>query len=173
MSTYDLRKQHVAIARKDVGKVEIGKNQGDWIKKYWPATSYTDGYSNKEPYCAAAQAYWLQQWLKNQAVLDALKMTTAQAEKWRCKSAAAFGWTTWAKDKGLEILPKNCILHMGDIVVYSYSHIEIVSDDDGTKTGPFTAIGANTNAAGSADGDGCFEKPRNRAKVREFIRLLQ
>jgi len=30
-----------------------------------------------------------------------------------------------------------------------------------------------TNAAGSRDGEGCFEKPRPRAKVLEFIRILE
>lgn len=173
MSTYDLRKQMVAIARKDVGKTEESKNKAPWISKLWPATSYPNGMENREPYCAAGMAYILREWLKNPKVLEAFGFTAAEAEKWRCKSAAAFGWTSWAKDKGLEILPKNSILHMGDIVVYSFSHIGIVSDDDGTKTGPFTEISYNTNSAGSNDGEGCVEKARSRTKVREFIRILQ
>lgn len=172
MSTYDLRKKLVAIARRDVNKVEDTKNQSPWIKKLWPATSYPEGYANREPYCAAGVAYCVREWVKDPDVAKALKMTPEEAERKRCKSAAAFGWSEWAKDKGVRVLPKNCILHLGDLAVYSFSHIEIVTDDDGTEKGPFTAIGFNTDASGSRDGQGCFEKPRSRAKVREFIRLM-
>lgn len=167
-----MRRKLLAIARKDVGKVEAGKNQGDWIKKLWPATSYPNGYKNKEPYCAAGVAYVLREWLKLDEVLDALGLTVEAAEKWRCKSARVFDWPVWAKNKGVKILAKDAILHVGDIVVFSFSHIEIVTDDDGTSSGKFTAIGYNTDAAGSREGDGCWEKSRSRAKVQCFIRIL-
>lgn len=170
--TYELRKRFVALARQDVGKVESGRNQGEWIKKFWPATSYPNGYINREPYCAAAVAFYLKQWLQLKDVLDAFKFTPEQAEKWRCKSARAFGWLEWAQARGVKILLKDSILHVGDLVVYDYSHIEIVTDDDHTKNGPFVAIGFNTNAHASADGEGAFEKPRSRARVKSFIRLI-
>ena len=172
MSTFALRKRLVDIARFDVGSVEVTKNRAPWIAKLWPATSYPDGYTNREPYCAAGLAYCLREWLNLPEVLDTFKLKPSTAEKWRCKSARAFDWEDWAKAKKLQILPKNSILKTADIVIYSYSHIELVSDDDGTKTGPFTAIGYNTNASGSRDGEGCFEKPRARASVKCFIRLL-
>ena len=172
MSTYPLRKKLIDIARRDVGKTEQSKNRAPWIAKLWPATSYPEGYNNREPYCAAGLAYCLREWILLPDVLAALKMTVSGAQKWRCKSARAFDWEDWAREKGLQILPKNCILKASDIVIYSYSHIELVSDDDGTDRGPFTAIGYNTNAAGSRDGEGCYEKPRNRSKVKCFIRLL-
>lgn len=172
MSTFALRQKHIAVARRDSGLVEVTRNQAPWIAKLWTATDYPDGMENREPYCAAGQAYCLQQWLQNDDVLKALKMSKIQAEKWRCKSAVAFRWLDWAKSKNLTVLPKSCILHAADIVVYTYSHIELVTDDDGTKDGPFTAIGYNTNAAGAADGEGCFEKPRTRSKVKAFIRIL-
>lgn len=178
--TYHLRKRLVGIARADVGKREETKNRAPWIEKLWPATSTPKFYSigNKDypkgdpPYCAAGMAYCLKMWLLTDGVIEALGMTPEQAEKWRCKSASAFGWIEWAKAHGLQVLPPKCILHMGDIVVYSYSHIELVSDDDNTVSGPFTAIGYNTNSSGSRDGEGCFEKPRSRAAVKAFIRLL-
>jgi hypothetical protein len=177
MSTFALRQKLIDIARKDVGKTEVTKNQAPWIAKYWPATTYPDGMDNREPYCAAAQAYCLREWLKLKEVLTALGMTKEQAEKWRCKSASVFkasdSWLNWAKSaKGVKVLPKNSILHTGDLVIYTYSHIEVVVDDDGGTTGPFIAIGMNTDSGGSADGDGCFEKPRPRDRVRNFIRLL-
>lgn len=160
-----------------MGKLEVTKNQAPWIAKLWTATDYPDGMDNREPYCAAGCCYNLMRWLSNGDVLEAFGFTTAQAEEWRCKSASVFrnsdsNWLKWAKEKGLQILPPFCILHMADIVIYTYSHIEWVSDDDGTDDGPFTAIGYNTDPKGSADGEGCFEKPRSRSKVQCFIRML-
>lgn len=172
MSTYPLRKKLIDIARRDVGKTEVTKNRAPWIARLWPATTYPDGHANREPYCAAGLAYCLREWLKLPDVLAALKLTATQAEKWRCKSARAFDWEDWAREKGLQILPKNCILKAADIVIYSYSHIEIVTNDDGTEIGTFEAIGYNTDSAASRDGDGCFEKRRTRVKAKCFIRLL-
>lgn len=176
--TYAIRKKLIDIARLDAGKVEVSKNTAPWIAKLWPATNYPTGMKERQPYCAAGLAYCLREWLKLPEVLKSLNMTPEQAEAWRCKSASVknfkpSNWRKWARDKGLIVLPRASILKTGDIVIYNYSHIELVTDDDGTTTGPFTAIGYNTDAAGSRDGEGCFEKPRSRAKVLEFIRILE
>lgn len=170
--TYHLRQRLLEIARRDKGRTENTKNQAPWIEKYWSATSYPEGHKNREPYCAAALCYWLREWLRDVDVLKALGFTVDQAEKWRCKSAAAFEWINWARSKELQVLNPYAVLHAGDIVVYSYSHIELVTDDDNTTDGPFVAIGANTNASASRDGEGCYEKPRNRRAVKNFIRIL-
>lgn len=177
--TYKLRIRFLNIARLDKGKVEDTKNRAPWISKYWPATSYPEGYDlnaepyyGRAPYCAAAVAYWVKEWLRDPEVLDVLGMDAKQAEKWRCKSAGAFEWVNWARKKGIQVLNPHAILHAGDIVVYEYSHIEVVTDDDNTKEGPFVAIGANTNSKASRDGEGCYEKPRSRGAVKYFIRLL-
>lgn len=173
MSTLSLRQQLIDIARLDKNKTEITKNRAPWIEKLWAATTYPEGHYNREPYCAAGVAYCLSEWLKDSHVLSALKLSPAAAETWRCKSASVKDWSKWARRRGLKILGKNNILKLGDIVIYDYSHIELVTDDDNTPTGPFTTIGYNTNASGSRDGEGCFEKPRSRAKVLEFIRILE
>lgn len=170
--TYHLRQRLLDIARRDSGRTEETKNRAPWIEKLWPATSYPEGYKAREPYCAAGVAYCVAAWLRDPEVQQALGKTADQCEKWRCRSAAAFGWLEWAKDHHIEVLPAKCILHAGDLVVYSYSHIEIVTNDDNTINGPFVAIGYNTNASGSRDGEGCFEKPRTREKVKAFIRIL-
>lgn len=170
-STLDLRRQLIAIAARDVGQMETTRNQGPAIKKFWPATNYPEGYKNREPYCAAAVCYWVQQWLAIPDVSAAFGKTAAQLEKWRCKSPAAFGWIDWAKKAGAQILsdsPAN-ILHTGDIVVFDFSHIGIVEDDSGDRI--FT-IEANTGATGGRDGDGIFRKSRPREVARCFIRLL-
>ncbi len=172
-TTYPLRLALVEIARLDKNKVEVTKNRAPWIAKLWPATSYPTGMDNREPYCAAGLAYCLREWLKLPEVLAALKLTPTAAETWRCKSAGVREWSKWARRRGLRILPKNCILKTGDILIYDYSHIEMATDDDGTTTGPLTAIGYNTNASAARDGEGCFEKPRSRKSILEVIRLLE
>ena len=174
MSTYELRKKFLAIARTNVGKVETSRNQGSWIKQLWPSTNYPEGHDERQPYCAAGMAWVLQNWLKDPAVLKALGLTAAQAEKWRCKSASCFrsdySWEGWARQNSL-LLPKTTkVFHAGDLIVYSFSHIEAYVDD--LPGGGFTAIGYNTDSGGSRDGDGCWEKPRSRAKIRSIIRLL-
>lgn len=179
--TYHLRQQLIAIARQDKGKVELTKNRAPWIEKLWPATSEAGFYKignadypqGNPPYCAAGMAYCVREWLRLPAVLAAFGFTAEAADKWRCKSPGAFEWLNWAQRRGLQVLPaKGHILHAADIVIYEYSHIELVTDDDNTTGGLFVAIGYNTNAAGSRDGEGCFEKPRSRDKVKAFVRLL-
>ena len=178
MSTFDLRQQLIEIHRTNVGKVEASKNRADWIAPLWTATNANDLYTNlksapyygRPPYCAAGMAWGLREWLRLPDVLAALKMTEAQASKWRCKSAGAFAWGEWAREKGLQFIHTSGVFHTGDIVIYKHSHIEIYVDD--TPSGGFTAIGYNTNASGSRDGEGCFEKPRSRTGVKEVFRIL-
>ena len=178
-NSYELRKRFIDIARRDRGKVESTKNQAEWIRKLWPATTLgMTGYIDRQPYCAAGMAYCLREWVHDPEVQKALGLTSdAAAEQWRCKSASVMNdphsnWVKWAKQNSLIILQPTCILHAGDLAVYKHSHIECVTDDDNTPTGPFVAIGYNTNASGSRDGEGCFEKPRNRSTVELFIRIL-
>jgi hypothetical protein len=170
-TTYGLRAKLIDIARRDVGQMETSRNQGPAMKKFWPATSYPEGYANREPYCAAGVCYWIQQWLQLPEVLAALKLTAAAAEKWRCKSAAAFGWLDWAEKKGILTLSDSIgnTLHTGDIMVFDMSHIGVVVTDSGSHV---QTIEANTGATGGRDGDGVFEKFRERSLARRFIRLL-
>lgn len=171
MSTLALRERLVAIARRDVGQVEISRNHGDFIRKYWPCTNYSEGYDDRAPYCAAACCGWLHEWLKDPEVLAALKMTPTQAEVWRCKSPAAFGWTEWARDKGLLVMSDSLAntLHTGDFMVFDMSHIGLVYDDYSNRV---KTIEANTGEGGGRDGEGVFDKDRPREMARNFIRLL-
>lgn len=169
-ATLPLREKLCAIARRHVGKTEVTRNRAPWIAPLWRPTSYPDGMNNREPYCAAGMAWCLQQWGLLPEVLTAFKMTPAQFEKWRCKSAGAFAWGIWAEEKGLQILGEDDNFHTGDLIIYRRSHIEMYVDDlPGSR---FTAIGYNTDSDGSRDGEGCFEKPRPRAGIKEVIRLL-
>jgi hypothetical protein len=171
MNTLPLRKKLIEIARRDVGQVETSRNRSAAIKRFWPATSYPDGYVNREPYCAAAGCYWLREWLRLPEVLAALGKTPAQAEAWRCKSAAAFGWTTWARKRGLLVMGDSMrnTLHTSDIMIFDMSHWGLVVDDSGEWV---DTIEANTGPSGGRDGDGIWTKRRHRSVARDFIRIL-
>jgi len=173
MSTLHLRKRLIDIARRDVGQLETSRNHGPAIAKFWPATSYPEGYANREPYCAAAACYWVSEWLRDPEVLGALRMTHGEAQAWRCKSPAAYGWIKWAKERGLLVMGDSLAntLHTGDIVVYDFSHLGIAFDDYQDR---IKAIEANTGdpSKDQRDGDGIFEKDRPREIARGFIRLL-
>ena len=171
MSTLNLRQRLVAIAQRDVGQTEQSPNQSPAIKKFWPATSYPEGYGERAPYCAAAVSYWVREWLKDPEVCKALGKTPSQAENWRCKSAAAFGWRDWDRKNGLLVMDDsmNNTLHTGDLMVFDCSHIGIVRDD----TGPWIdTIEANTGSSNTRDGDGIWAKRRHRSVALCFIRLL-
>jgi hypothetical protein len=172
MNTLPLRKQLIEIAGRDVGQMETSRNHGPAIPKFWTATSYPEGYENREPYCAAGVCYWVREWLKIPGVQQAFGKTASQLDQWRCKSARAFDWKDWAKDRGVRVLSDSPseILHTGDIVVFDFSHIGIVHDDKGDR---IYTIEANTGASGVRDGDGIFRKDRPREVARCFIRLLE
>lgn len=173
MNSLTLRQRLIAIAERDAGQMETSRNRGPAIEKFWAATTYgREGYVNREPYCAAAVAWWVREWLRDPAVLGALDMTGQAAEKWRCKSARAFDWIDWAKSRGVRVLSDapSHTLHTGDIVVFDFSHIGIVRGDQDDRI--FT-IEANTGNTSGNDGDGIFRKNRPREVARCFIRLLE
>jgi hypothetical protein len=172
MSNLAIRQQLVEIARRDVGKVETTRNRAPWIAKYWGATTLPNGHADRQPYCAAAVAWWVREWLKIPEVMAAMKMTPTGAERWRCKSPAAFAWLDWANARRLEVLSDRPTerLRVGDLMVFDISHIGIVRDDD--SKGVYT-IEANTGNGSVRDGDGCFERVRTRSQARAFIRLIE
>lgn len=120
--------------------------------------------------------YWVQQWLLLPevavAVCEEYSLLPKQLEKWRPKTAGAFKWQDWADEKGVEIFtdsPSN-VLHTADIMIFDMSHIGLVYNDNG-KTLVYT-VEANTGATGGRDGDGCFEKTRQRSLAKRFLRIL-
>jgi peptidoglycan hydrolase-like protein with peptidoglycan-binding domain len=165
----------IRVARRDLGKVEKPRNNmGEWIKKFWPSTSYPDGYDDRQPYCAAACCYWLDtagEELSKAGMLEALTgMTAEQFEKWRCQSAAAFGWMPWGKKaKGVTVLPDTETPRAGDFVVFDFPHIGLVTGVP--AKGRVATIEANTGPSGGRDGDGCYAKERPQEVARAFVRL--
>lgn len=177
MSTYNLRKRLIDIARLDKDKTETSRNQAPWIKKLWKSTTYQSGYEERQPYCAAGVCYCIQQWLLDKDILKAFGFDEKQAEKWRPKYASVYrapngnNILDWATSNGCEILDKNANFHTGDLIIYTYSHIEFYVYDSTNNN--IICIGYNTDSGGSRDGDGCFEKERTRKSIKCAIRLLK
>ena len=150
----------VAVARLDVGSVyETSRNHGPGIAKFWPATTYPDGYADRQPYCAAAVCYWVAKAAAGFQVGFTLPGT-----------AAAFGFETWARNNRpavLAVLPDKA--RAGDIVVFTFSHVAVVS---GWSGGDLKTIEANTNPAGDREGNGCYEKTRDLSLVRSIHRVV-
>lgn len=163
----------IAIANRDVGKTEVTQNRAPWIARFWPFTNYPDGYSNREPYCAAAVCGWLgtlgRELAEQGLFRSSFGMTLVQFESWRCKTARAFGWRDWARQKGLQILGENEKALPGDVIVFDFSHVGIITADLGKRG--FATIEANTNSSGSREGDGCWAKTRARSLAQVLIRL--
>lgn len=174
MKPEEARQILVDIASTDLNQVEESRNRAAWIAKYWPETTYPDGMKNREPYCAAAQCWVLAEWIRRLSALGELKATTgmtgSEAEKWRCKSARAFGWQDWAKAKDLKILPDTAKgVPKGAFMVFDMSHIGIVESDLGSTV---STIEMNTGSTGGRDGDGCFEKTRDKSLAKCFIVVI-
>lgn len=168
-STYHLRKRLVDIALEEVGVREVGTtNTGKRVVQYQAAT---DLGGTGWPWCAAFVCWCIKEWLKDAEVRAALKLTPSAAERWRPKTAAAFGFHEWAKSRGLLVMGDGAsvVLHTADLVTYDFSHIGIVKDDMADMI--FTIEG-NTDGGGSRDGGGVWQKTRRRELARRFIRLM-
>jgi hypothetical protein len=164
----------LSIASTDLHKTEVGSNRGEWIAKLWLATNYPEGYSQQAPYCAAGMCWvWATffELLRNQGELQSvMKMTGAQTEEWRCKSAAAWGWRDWAEQRGLKRYLDTIIPKAGDVVVYDFHHVGLVTGAAGKHD--MMTLEYNTNANGSREGDGCWEKSRPISLAQCFIRII-
>jgi hypothetical protein len=149
----------IALKEHAAGVYETSKNQGPGIEKYWTATNYTDGYKNREPWCAAFIC-WI------------LKESGLFTEIERPKTAAAFGFENWADNLSskVKIVRKPTLVTKGDIVIFSFSHIAIATSDS-DKDGDFTTVEGNTNPAGSREGNGVYKKTRNLSVVRSKVTI--
>lgn len=150
----------IALAQIEVAKNirETSKNQGAEIEKYWTATSYPKGFVNREPYCAAFLC-----WLVKVAFQSKVISFTLPT------SPVAYDFEKWAKSnskKGVGVFsePK-----AGDIfTLATASHCGLVESVRGDSV---VTIEANTNEAGSREGDGVYRKTRKISTVSQFIRI--
>jgi hypothetical protein len=95
-------------------------------------------------------------------------------EKWRPKTAAAFGYISWAKERPAttKVLSTKAKPHVGDFAVFDFSHIGVVTKV--LSDGRFQCAEGNTGPAGLRDsksGDGVWLKTRSPSLVRSFVRI--
>jgi hypothetical protein len=154
-------KSLIKIAESQLGIFETSKNHGEGIAKYWTATTYPDGYDNREPYCAAAVC-WM--------VREAGKFTDAT----RPKTASAYGFESWAEKNGLKLSKHPSSVKAGQIVIFSFSHIGICVKETDFR-GNFETIEANTSQQGvtgsQRDGGGVWRRSRNLSLVRSTVTI--
>lgn len=161
----------VQIAKKEIGNKEVGgNNRGPAIVKYQKAT-WLD--PDPWPWCAAFVDWCIMEWLKVPGVSTALGVSND--EEWRPKTAGAFDMANWARKHGLKVLDENADVRAGDLIIFDFSHIGIVSEDAYADKNTLACIEGNTNGSGLRDsetGDGVWSKRRARSLAKNFIRLI-
>lgn len=157
----------LAVAQKEVGTREVGGNNcGVRIREYQRATEESPGVW---PWCAAFTDWCVREWLAQADVQTALGWI-GQEDKQRPKTAAAFGYLDWARQRNQLVFPPTIRPEPGMIVIYDFSHIGIVKAPIDNEC--FLALEGNTNGNGDRDsttGDGVWEKTRHNSLVRKFI----
>lgn len=163
-----IRQKLIDIARREVGTLERGRNTGKRVSEYQAATSLP---GTGWPWCAAFVCWCIREWGKNPDVLAALKKTPNAFEKWRPKTASAFGLEDWGRKNKLTVLDADDrpTLKTGDIITFDMSHVGFVADD---HDGVIETIEGNTGHSGGRDGDGVWAKTRNFKEARRFVRIL-
>jgi peptidoglycan hydrolase-like protein with peptidoglycan-binding domain len=155
----------VQLAQADLWIRETdGKNQGPGIKKYWDATTYKDGFENREPYCAAAVCWWIREACKG--IKTPFKLPT---------TPVAYNLMVWpAKElnQGVLFIPKRETLLPGDIVIWEFSHASIVESPCPKGNTQVSTIDANTSpGSGDNEGGGVFRRTRSRNLIRGVVRI--
>lgn len=160
------RKVLVDAAKTQIGVHETSRNASAEILKYWQATDYPDGMTNREPWCAAFLAWVIFDGMKREPLL-------AVADKTRPRSAAVADWVRWAavpahgaamfgpKDPVMKPMP-------GDIVIFTFSHIGIV---ERLGDGVVHTIEGNTDDEGSREGWKVCRRVRKLSACKTFVRL--
>lgn len=156
------------IAESQVGVHESGENTGSQVKKYQATTSLG---GTGWPWCAAFVCWCFQEALKRPGFKLAVSLDQVP------RSARAFGFdTTWAKSvkaftfSGGKVNSKTGPQpKRGDIVVFSFSHVGIVTAD--YEGGGYVAtVEGNTNEEGSREGNAVVKKRRSLSVCRNFVR---
>lgn len=155
----------VELARKEVGVEEIdGTNCGPRVNEYKASTNLPAAES--WPWCAAFVC-----WLVQMAMQKCGVEETAGFK--RPTTAGAWDFENWSRrqdDTTQTKKPHNGDIRAGDIVVFTFSHIGLAigpADADGYVP----TIEGNTDAAGSREGGGVFQKRRKSSSIRSRIRF--
>ena len=170
----------IQIATQEVGTREGAvNNTGARIVEYQGATWLQPG---AWPWCAAFTSWCMRELLLDEGVRDYLKsyfkrpeLSFAEADKVRCRDASAYGWETWARKAGFQVLPDTALAKAGDFVTFDFSHIGLVIEDQPTLTAKVKTVEGNTNGKGERDstsGDGVWLKERDHTLTKAYIRIF-
>ena len=170
----ELIEKIIEIARSEIGtREDLKNNTGARIEEYQGATWLAPG---AWPWCAAFTAWLMREWLEDEKVRQAFGLASfSLAEKWRCRDASAFGWEKWAKQHEIALLSEAEKAKAGDFVVYDFSHIGLVIEDQSSIKSKIKTIEGNTNGKGDRDsesGDGVWEKERAPSLAKSYIRIF-
>ncbi|MBV7544550.1 CHAP domain-containing protein [Acidovorax sp. sic0104] len=170
----DAIRRLISIARSELGTREDAvNNTGARIVEYQGATWLAPG---AWPWCAAFTAWVMREWLEDESVRKLLNLDTfSLAEKWRCRDASAFGWEKWARQRNISVLPETEKARAGDFVVFDFSHIGLVIENQVSINSKIVTIEGNTNGRGERDsdaGDGVWEKQRMPSLTKSYIRMF-
>lgn len=151
----------VSLARNEIGVEEVdGSNCGVRVDTYKSATNLPP--HEAWPWCAAFIC-----WLVREAVRTDGPYTFA-----RPTTAGAWDFENWSKkqDNSTHTLrnPGNDI-KAGDIVIFKFSHIGLCVRS--AEAGRIRTVEGNTDAAGSREGGGVFEKSRALDSIKTRIRF--
>jgi hypothetical protein len=106
----------------------------------------------------------MREWLEDESVRTLFNLGSfSLADKWRCRDASAFGWEKWAKQRNLLVLPETEKARAGDFVIFDFSHIGLIVEDQVSLKSKIKTNEGNTNGKGDRDsesGDGVWEKQR-------------
>lgn len=130
----DVGSRIIEAARSQIGVKETSKNQGPGIEKYWTAVSYSGGYRDRAPWCAAFVCW-------------CIKQSGILSEQERPKTAVAYDLEAWGRSKSyVQTRGNPRFVRRGDIVTMrSWSHVVIaVSDSD--ANGRFQCIDGNSES---------------------------
>lgn len=151
----------IKIAIGEIGNHEEGgNNRGANIVKYQKATWLAP---DAWPWCAAFIDWCIMIWQARCPKMPHFE---------RPQTAGAFDLENWGKKQGFKILPEIALSKAGDIIIFDFSHVGLVIEDqdgDYIKT-----IEGNTNGSGARDsiaGDGVWRKIRHRSLAKCFIRF--
>jgi hypothetical protein len=161
----------IAIASSEVGVRESkGNNCGPRIREYQYATNLTPA---AWPWCAAFICWCIAKWVEDKEVEKWLALKSRTPFQWRPKTAAAYGFKTWALDRPntTDIFDETKKAQPGDIVTFDFSHVGLVVEDCGDT---IKTIEGNTNGKGERDsesGDGVWKKVRAKSLIKDIIRI--
>lgn len=147
----------IPVAAEWMGTKEPTPNHFDGMERLWADTNYPDGYTNREPYCAAFQCFVVAEAARRGAQVSAKPVTPSVSE-----------FRRWGRSHGFAVDSPRPGDHF-TLLPAGVSHMGLVQSVD-EANGVIHTLEGNTDPQGSREGDGFWPKVR-RIKSCDFIRI--